>query len=205
MGPENLFDEYFTFSSNSQELLNSFPNQLLEVCYTQYIRDFGRFASKVHLQVPWFVPKDYGGAGLASFGKRCPTPLDRATCSLIHRQNVKVASCKKETIWKFHERVEELIEDDLYHHEDGGEYDSWYAYATKVCFQRAISNDDSNSIFSDLGASRVIGALRRNEKMWKKFTNLAKKSDSFDYSFCLEIEKPEKPVFLPSLEEPCLF
>lgn len=206
MGPENLFDEFFTFSSNSDELLETFPERLLSVCYEQYIRDFGRFAEKTNLRVPWYVPKEYGGVGLRSFGRHRPSPLDRATCALMADGFDRPVSVKKETVWKFHSAVQASLENDLHYEEDGGcAYDKWYGLAVKFAFQRCINQENFDMVYCDHDKSRVQGSLRKNEKIWRKYTKMAKSCDRFNHCYQFIPGTNLKPVFLETEESQCLF
>jgi hypothetical protein len=203
MGPESVFDEYFTFSSNSDELVDTFPDRLVAICYEQYIRDFGRFASSNHLKLPWFVPREYGGVGLRAYGRHRPTALDLGASYLIDADDVGFPTIKKETVWKFHEGVSLTLPKTISRFGDS-QYDDWYGYATKVFFQTAVVDNNFDIIYSDHGRSPVK-ALRRSERTWSKYVQQIKSGRVTNYVFEFQAKSRLKPCVLGPIDGPCLF
>jgi hypothetical protein len=203
MGPENVFDQYYTFSSNSEELIESFPTRLTAELYEIYIREFGRFAAKVHLKVPWFVPTEFGGVGLKSFGRHGPTALDRAVCSLLYHDGLVVAKATKATPWAFHQGVQQMLPSCLSLSSEDSDFDDWYGYATKVHFQNSVFYEDFGLIYRDTAkdGQRVI---RKNEKIWSRYVRAAaKRQPRYDFEF--PVGSRLRPVVRSPVEGPCLF
>jgi hypothetical protein len=181
MGTENIFDPYYTFSSNSYELLEGFPERLLEPCYNQYLRDFGRFAKKINLKLPWFVSKEFGGVGLAQYKEHRATPLDRACCDTFRVNQQIFPTIKKDTPWVIHSEVMKYL-DQPEMSEDSSSYDEWYGYAVKSHFHRCCATGEFSKLYVDTQKD-VSLTVRRCEKLWSKMVKNLPSTANYHYKF----------------------
>lgn len=199
MGPENIFDEYFTFSSNSYELIETFPEGLVDLCHRQYHRDFGRFATSNKIKIPWYVPKHFGGVGLAPYGDRGPSSLDRAACHYFYANKTRFQTIGKDMTWTVHKNVQAFLPIKG-HSEDKSSYDNWYGHAVKTLFLRSCFDNNFDMLYKE-PRNEYIRALRSAESAWQRVL----KQKLSNYSFEIPQSDPKfYPNILPELESSCV-
>jgi len=176
----DLCDEYVSFRANALDLLSSTPHFLKSACYHFMIKQFGKFAKKINLRVPWFVPSEYGGVGLPQrsywialrdnrgdedgylyFQDHSPSDKDKLICKSLYDQKIHFPSLGKYATWRFHSEFLKFIDGC---HMIEQEPDFTYSALNLDCF--LSGSEDPSLYYVDRDVDR-IEQLRRNEKLWK--------------------------------------
>jgi hypothetical protein len=181
-GVESVFSKYGSFSANSSELLKTVPSELRELIYREFLREFGRVHQAMGKpNVPWFVPREYGGFGLKPAFGYGPSDLNRAVCAEMKKTGKSFRKAEV-PVWLLHMLTQKEL-DSVTPVDDSYGYESFYSTISKYCFLNRCSQGVFHDLHRDAKAdAQQRRAVRAAERSYTKLVRTIGE-DNYDWTF----------------------